>query len=299
MKLIDDIIAGVIDNREPIADVLRRCLVLAYKLKNDALKTWVEKELNGYQWTEPLPEYRKSSGVAKGHFLGSFSRVLHDQPLAAAVLKPEHRHWATEIRLIQPVAAYETSDKLTNGTFPWPADLVVRYQSKFIEDFALNRAWLEVPASTMIGLVDTVRTRILTFALQIQDEIGNEDEAHSVEKLPSAVIERIVNVTIYGGQNVIGSVDEINAPTVIAGDPRSLQAALSALGLSDAAIAELEGSIHEDRSLASNDQLAQPGKKTLEWISEAAVAVGTSGLKIGGAVAEEALRRIVFRYLGL
>jgi hypothetical protein len=151
----------------------------------------------------------------------------------------------------------------------------------------------------MIGLVDTVRTRILTFALQIQDEIGNEDEAHSVEKLPSAVIERIVNVTIYGGQNVIGSVDEINAPTVIAGDPRSLQAALSALGLSDAAIAELEGSIHEDRSLASNDQLAQPGKKTLEWISEAAVAVGTSGLKIGGAVAEEALRRIVFRYLGL
>lgn len=83
MKLIDDIIAGVTETKEPTSDLLRRCLVLAYKLKNDALKTWVEKELNGYDPAAELPEYRKSTGVAKGLLLGPFGAQLRDQPLVA------------------------------------------------------------------------------------------------------------------------------------------------------------------------------------------------------------------------
>ncbi|HYG89938.1 MAG TPA: hypothetical protein VD978_27210 [Azospirillum sp.] len=58
MKLIDDIIASVTETKEPISDTLRRCLVLADKLKNNTLKTWVERELNGYAFSDDVPSYR-------------------------------------------------------------------------------------------------------------------------------------------------------------------------------------------------------------------------------------------------
>jgi hypothetical protein len=43
MTLLDGIIQSVTETKEPIADILRRCLVLAHKLKNDAFKAWVER----------------------------------------------------------------------------------------------------------------------------------------------------------------------------------------------------------------------------------------------------------------
>jgi len=43
MKLVDEIIDGAVDGKTPIADILRKCLVLAFQLKNGRLKEWVEK----------------------------------------------------------------------------------------------------------------------------------------------------------------------------------------------------------------------------------------------------------------
>ncbi len=123
MKLIDDIITSVTQTKEPISDILRRCLVLAYKLKNDTLKSWVEKELNGYDSLDDLPSYRKASGVAKGLFLGGWGSELRNQPLPPSVLKPEHRHFANEIRLFQPIASYQNASDATNPTISWPQDL--------------------------------------------------------------------------------------------------------------------------------------------------------------------------------
>lgn len=80
MTLIADIITSVTETKEPISDILRRCLVLAYRLKNGALKAWAEKELNGYEVSE-LPDYRKAKGVAKGLFLGGWGQELRESAL--------------------------------------------------------------------------------------------------------------------------------------------------------------------------------------------------------------------------
>jgi hypothetical protein len=50
MKLLKEIIELATDNHTPLTVVLRKCLVLAYSLKNERLKTWVEKELERV-WT--------------------------------------------------------------------------------------------------------------------------------------------------------------------------------------------------------------------------------------------------------
>jgi hypothetical protein len=43
MKLIDEIIQISSDGESPLADALRKCLILAFDLKNETLKQWVER----------------------------------------------------------------------------------------------------------------------------------------------------------------------------------------------------------------------------------------------------------------
>jgi len=278
LKLISEIMSGAIEKKEPISDLLRRCLVLAYKLKNSTLKAWVEKELNGYDSEDELPDYRKAVGIARGHFLGGFGMELRNQPLPASVLEAKDRHFATDIRLGQPIVAYETADRTKDAAFFWPADLVAKYQQKFFEHMALNRAWQEVPGSVIAGLVDTVRTRVLTFALQIQDELPDGEE-EAIDRIPPAVVDRIFNVTINGGNAVFGNVGQLTLATVLPGDMKSLKSALKSAGIPDESLAELEQTLAEDG--AAGQVESGLGTRTREWARNAARKCGDLGIRIG------------------
>jgi hypothetical protein len=148
MQLLDEIIALAIDGNGKTPVLLRKCLLLALQLKNDRLSYWAERELDGYSEKDDPPEYRRTTGMAKGYFLGPFGASISDQPLPASVLKEEHRHWARDIQLRQPIVAYEDSGDTGTAVFMWPADMVAAYQAKFIHGYALNRAWLEIPGTT-------------------------------------------------------------------------------------------------------------------------------------------------------
>jgi hypothetical protein len=60
VTLIDEIINMAADGKHQLPDALRKCLILAFELKNDKLKEWAEKELNGYNRGDIISEYRKT-----------------------------------------------------------------------------------------------------------------------------------------------------------------------------------------------------------------------------------------------
>nr|WP_323688100.1 hypothetical protein [Rhizobium sp. AN69] len=220
---------------------------LHIELKMNGCGDGSKKRLNGYSLDEELPDYRKAVGTAKGLFIGGFGQQINDQPLASSILKPEHRHWARDIRLRQPIASYERNDPAKTSAIQWPADLVIMYQEKFFEDLALNRAWLEIPGSVITGLVDTVRTRLLTFMLEIEAASPGEGET-SLAQIPPTTVDRIYNVTIMGGNNVLGAVAEFKSATVVAGDINSLRDSLRALGVEQDQLAELDTALTEDQT---------------------------------------------------
>jgi hypothetical protein len=111
MQLLDQIIDGATGNIEPLSNLLRKCLVLASVLKNEKLKAWAHNELNGYDNPDTLPPYRTVRIIAQGLFLGSFGRLIDDQPLPPGAMKEEHRDWARMANLTQPIAAYDGFDK--------------------------------------------------------------------------------------------------------------------------------------------------------------------------------------------
>jgi AbiTii len=140
MKLVDEIVEMAVDSRASVADALRKCLVLAFQLKNEKLKAWTEKELNGFDPDDAVPEYRRVTLHSKGNCSGIAGARMTNRPLPMSVLDREHWDLLTS-RLIQPIGAYETFRTASpdeNPSIPWPPDLIVHYQESFIDGFALH-----------------------------------------------------------------------------------------------------------------------------------------------------------------
>jgi AbiTii len=74
MSLIKEVVDLAVDRKSSVADLLRKCLVLAYELDNDALRDWADKELDGYREDDDVPAYRKIATHAAGLFIGPWAR---------------------------------------------------------------------------------------------------------------------------------------------------------------------------------------------------------------------------------
>jgi hypothetical protein len=302
MKLLDEITAHAVESQEPISVLLRKCLVLAYQLKNDRLKTWIEKELDGYKPNDDVPEYRQVPAGAKGTFLGGGGAAIYDQPLPPGVLKPEHRHWASSIELRQPIAAYDirvvtgkTSDKgKSRLIIEWPADLTAHYQTQFIKGYALNRAWQEIPESSIISLIDTVRNRVLRFALELKDESGLV--SNDLAAVPQEKVNQYVTNFIFGGGNVISGtahgITQIGNIVVAKDDVAGLAAALKTLGVDNSDLTNLTNALKQDAAEAGHKSF---GQRAVAWLKAIAPKLGQGGVKMGADVA----KAWILQYLGL
>ncbi|SIS12934.1 hypothetical protein [Microbacterium sp. RURRCA19A] len=52
-----------LDETEPLAGLLRKCLLLGAETGSSALRDWARLELNGYTDKSTIPDYRKLPGV--------------------------------------------------------------------------------------------------------------------------------------------------------------------------------------------------------------------------------------------
>lgn len=296
MKLLDEIVELAASEHGSVSTLLRKCLVLAHTLKNDRLKVWTEKELQGYESGDEVPEYRKTVASAKGLFVGPFGAQMNNQPIPAAVLKKEHRHFADSVVLFQPIAAYEGMDADSKFVIEWPANLTLMYQTSFLGGYVLNRAWQEVPSSVLIGLIDTVRTRILRLALELKDDLGSVND--DPKELPKEKIDQSVVNNIFGGNVVIASTNftQIGSVEIGKGDWAGLSKALEKLGLENPAISELKTALDHDSKHETKPGL---GKRAANWLAQFGERSGKALLGVGIEVAKKEATKFISQYLGL
>ena len=300
MKLLDEIIDAASSEHGSVATLLRKCLVLAHALRNDRLKAWAENELNGYHPdNDVIPEYRKTVAPAKGFFVGGFGAQIRDQPIPPAMLREQHRHFAEEAILFQPIACYENADPASTMALEWPANLIGVYQSTFFEGrYALNRAWQEIPGTVLVGLIDTIKTRVLRFALEVKEDLGSVRD--DINELPKEKVDQQVVAYIFGGTNVIASRDftQIQSIEIKQGDWKALTEALAKLGVHDSAISELKAALNRD----SKDEITPAqsiGKHTAGWLKQLGKKSGQLALTIGVEVVKQEATKWILGYLGL
>ena len=305
MSLLQDVQAAAIDASVPISTLLRKCAVLAIRLNNDELRAWVAKELNGYKSADDVPGYRILGAPATGNLSGQF-RSGQNITIPPTLLPDWGRKYAEEMRFMQPIATIEDLGKGNElVTARWPDDLILYMQTeegnKFADDLVLDGVWQSVAAASVLGIVDTVRNRVLEFALRLEKEAPDAGEPEKPGSAVSdAAVRHLYQTVIHG--DVIGNVATGSHAVQTTGDIKVNKGDLEALrkrlgdwGIAKADVDELEAALKEDPA----ENLLAEKPRTIAWLSKMYQKTVTGAVKLTSGVSTDLIAQIVGQYLGI
>lgn len=205
MTLLDEVIEQASDG--DAAAMLRKLMIVAHRLGADALLAWVKAELNGYDPTSSVPDYRGPFVVTvKAHITGPFGAQAPSTLTRAGT--PDYFGRLFEVSFAEPLAVLEGYAASDNGiVYPWDPLAIGLYNGwiqegrvPFIEGWGVFSAQRSVSQGTFQGIVDVVRTRALELALDLQAEYpdAGEKDGPTVDNPDvRAAVTTIVN-NIYG-----------------------------------------------------------------------------------------------------
>jgi hypothetical protein len=209
MSLLRQIQDAAINSSVDLPTLLRMCMVLAARLGSDDFKTWIDRELSGYDRKEDLPEYRVLNVNSKGHFGGAFNSGLRNADIPLVCVPEELRESLGHSYIFQPVAAMAALiAKNDSGTLqePWNPDIVAHVGRNIYERMVCMQAWKVIPATAFVAALDTIRTRVLNFVLEIEATNPDAGESMPTEKLISPeTVQHIFNTYITGNVQNLAS----------------------------------------------------------------------------------------------
>ncbi len=199
MSLLRDIQAAAIDEQSQVATLLRKCKVLAARLGSEEFSRWIDNELNGYADQDELPAYRVLNVHSYGHFVGPFGRQMKNAPIPPIALPEEAREPIQTSKINMPISALANLAGDEYSRLSWPPDLVSIVGERIYEGMNCLSAWQLLPRSSLIAILDTVRTRVLNFVLEIEKEYPNAGEAAiNSNPVPGEKVVQIFNTHITG-----------------------------------------------------------------------------------------------------
>jgi hypothetical protein len=303
MSLLRDIQDAALDSRVHLPDLLRKCKVLAARLGNQDFKKWVDSELNGYGENESLPSYRSFRVESQGHFSGFMGSGLNSAPIPLSCLPERFRDMLFTHHSREPVSALaDLVSKKESNSFrvPWPADLTAFVGQEIYENMNCLSAWQVIPRGGVVGILDTVRTRILNFVLEIESEAPDAGEAApGVHPVPQERVNQVFHTQIYGNVGNVAAGGEgfsqSNVSSVVQGDFNSLRTYLSSLGVDPVDLGELENATKKDHASPQKGM----GQNTGQWLGKMIGKAASGTLKVGTTLATTLLTKALAQYWGL
>lgn len=305
MSLIHDIQAAAISQETDVPTLLRMCKLLAARISHNQFAQWVDSELNGYPNIQSLPDYRVVRVDSYGSFIGAYARADKLQ-IPLSILPEEIREHYRLAYMASSISAYSSLlDGNTSGSVQeaWPMELAVHHASKAVNDMQCIAAWKEIPIGAVVRLLDSVKTRILGFAIDLEREAPEAGDT-PIGKQPPVSQEKMTQIF---NTNINGSVGNLtNAGTkfsqtasvsVTPGDWQALKTYLATLGLTENDFNGLQVELEEARKLASPKDALEGNAGS--WIGRLASKAASGAAGIGIEVAAAGIAKAIALYLGL
>ena len=192
--LIPELIAMASDPTVKTTDLLRKAMVAARLLKQPEWATWIDHELQGYPQSGDLPPYRVLQGELKVDVPG------HGR-LPLPIRNAEMNRLITESRFGHPMGALED--------LAVPGEVVRSFftpeQSQFlIQELSLPGVpELALGSNQVRGLIEAVRDKLLTWALDLADA-GIQGDGMSFTPQEQQQAQQLAPVNIHIGGNATG-----------------------------------------------------------------------------------------------
>ncbi|MDO0934462.1 hypothetical protein QQY66_23315 [Streptomyces sp. DG2A-72] len=312
MALLQDLIRDAAGETVSTTSLLRQARIAATRLRiSEALK-WIESELQGYPDDE-VPAYRGPIPVhTLGNFVGPFGSGMNNAPIAISMLPDRFnpaRLSSTHIR--QSVSEIEEilRGDLRGGIgAPWTADMVAQFNYHHSRgDFTLyegmgaTRIWRSIAPSQLHAVLDSVRTRILDFALKLEAEDPEAGEKAGESLVTSEKGNEIFNTVVNGaGSNVALNSSNFTQNSYV-NPPKTddeLIERLRQAGVNEELLTSLAEAVAEDRTDAGGT-LSEPGPRVQGWLGRVMALGARSSEAIGTGVAGGVVTELVLSYFGL
>ncbi|KRA44586.1 hypothetical protein [Pseudoxanthomonas sp. Root630] len=162
-EIVIDLQGAALDSSVPIADLLRKALLVSRKLGVRDIEEWLNWELHRYPSGEQLPDYRKVRGR------------LHARDEDGDLIPVQFREpmdYAERASVVQSVAELEEVAAAAKGGF---VNLSLSHTLQKIMREATNQGpgvefILEISASKYVQVLSAVRTRVLNWALALEEQ---------------------------------------------------------------------------------------------------------------------------------
>ena len=304
MTLLEEIQTAAVDQRSDLGTILRKCKLLAVRLRSQPLENWLLYESNGYPPEIIVPDYRVWSLDLKGHFSGPFGSGIQNAPIPSSCLREDIRKVYRNCECRQSIASLEAmldKSKAGGGVFQISTgDLAVVLGTKVYQEQNCIAAWAEVGGGNIVELLNVVRNRILDFTLALWKDDPKAGEVTEISDHQSepAKVTQIFNTTVYGGSaNLVGAAtDSPIAFNIINNDFPSLVRALTDKGVTTEDITELKAAVDSDPQPIAESAL---GPKVSQWIAKMVQKAADGSWNIGVGAAGGLLAQAIAKYYGL
>jgi len=307
MKLISDIINELVDSEKAISSPLLKTKVLASRLESKELLNWVNQELNGFEKSVDVPEYRKFGCNVIGDYINGRMKYTK-QPVALVGLGEEIENLFSSINFMQSITSLENLAKGNkSGTLeiPFSAEMVNKIQNNIISMgnpyFQLINARKQVSVNAVVEIISIVRNRLLDFMLKVDSQFGNLTEIEEL-KTKTNELSKIMSQTIIntsGDGNIIntGNEAEIKAKIKITkGNTEELEKQLNEIGVDQSNTKDLLNIIDSE---APNYESQKFGSKVNSWIQTMVGKALDGSWNIGVGAAGTLLAEAIKKYYGM
>jgi hypothetical protein len=314
--VINDVINDLIDADKSLINPLMKLNYFGRITKNKELTEYTLNEIKGYSADSTLPDYRQIGS----RLYVDFQAGYHTHPnkeLPIAGLDEDIQEFCRYIPVFESIREIENmSSKLSEKDsnyelkFPIPLQLLPRIQPYAIKLYRstarmqLTGARLVGNSSKMLGIIETVRTNLLAFSMEIAEQFGYEIELNTYNQERETNNKTILqymttnNITTSGDGNIINTGDKAKIDAKInitKGSKDELVKYLQENGVSEEDTAELVEIIDAEEPNPDNKTF---GKKVSEWTKKMLGKAVDGGWNVSIGAAGSLLAEAIGKYYG-
>lgn len=317
--LLQKVLSELMDDKSSLIGPLMKLQYFAIRTGNDELLEYVLSELNGYNRKDILPDYRTALAIINVDI--QFGTTIHpDMEIPVEMIDTKHKELFREFTLTESMSVLEQMS-LTNLESKNHSDYLVLnlpltyinyfqdaasklYKNPYLRTEVIS-AKLKTNKNIILRALTSVRSRLLTFCLEIGSNFGYEISIENYNKSQILNNQKITNymttiINNNGDGNIANTGDNSNIHatiTISKGNREQLSKKLEELKIDREDIKEINQIIDKEAaSIIENNNL---GDSTIEWITK----VTGKALKGVGSIAKEVtsslLANLLMQYFGI
>lgn len=307
MKLVSDIINELVDSEKSISSPLLKTKVLASRLQNHELLSWVNNELGNYTDSMNLPEYRKFGCHINGVHINGNTKYTN-QPVLVGGLGEEIEKILTTMEFFQSISTLENMlTKNGSGTL----ELALSAETTNIIQNNIRRMgnpyYQLLSAKKVIGIsvvsemLSTIRNKLLDFMLKLDEEFGNLTEIEELKTKQNEILNIMSQTIIHtsGDGNVVNTGDNSKLKVIIKiskGNKEELRDHLLKNGINENDTNELIEIIDNE---TPNELTKKFGEKVNTWITKVLGKALNGTWEIGIGTASTMIAEALNSYYGI